>query len=407
MSSSTPLPFEHVATEPVTRELNDFELRTKAHYQQLLGDPSCASTKLPQISWEHVVIESVLGEGGFSFVFEVKLQDTGMDQKKKGTESEDKSYALKCLKAKVIHDTDTLLCNAMDISVEAEILSRLNHPNIIQLEGLSAYKLGSSYISSDGYFILLEIMETTLLDKFRNWRNEESRSTRKQLQSKDAILHRLCTIASPIFSAVEYLHSKQIVVRDLKPENVGFAADGQVRLFDFGLARDVSIVKADDVAGSICYMAPEVLLEQGTYLASDIYSLSMLLWELCTLELPMARFRTLEQVKERVAKGHWRPSLSSAVPFKELRHIIQQGWAPKVQDRPTSSHMHFALRKIWGDSTEHDGITLSGDSWSVEKGSNKSAHSADSQIPSRGNRLFSPLRSLFSGGPKAKKTSCR
>jgi serine/threonine protein kinase len=59
-----------------------------------------------------------------------------------------------------------------------------------------------------------------------------------------------------------------------------------VKLFEFGLARTVdSVLKDEEIAGSFCYMAPEVLLGQGKgtqFFKSDIYSMTMVVWELCT-----------------------------------------------------------------------------------------------------------------------------
>eukprot|EP00934_Nitzschia_sp_Nitz4_P000610 Nitzschia sp. Nitz4//scaffold293_size23253//20922//22205//NITZ4_008510-RA/size23253-processed-gene-0.23-mRNA-1//1//CDS//3329546210//610//frame0 len=386
-SSAPPLPFDRVATQEVSDYLNNFADCTTDHYEELLGDVSCEKAQSP-VCWKNVEIESVLGEGGFSFVFQVKLRDCKKDQGKC-------SYALKCLKAKVIDDANTLVGNAMDLYVESEILSRLDHPNIIQLEGLSKDQLGVSYLTSDGFFILLEIIETTLLDKLRGWRLEEGRAAR-QLQSSEEVLDRLQTIAIPICSALEYLHSKRIVVRDLKPENVGFGLDGRVRLFDFGLARDVSTVLQDDVAGSICYMAPEVLLEKGTYLASDVHSLSMVVWEICTLELPMARFQTLEQVKEHVAKRNWRPKLSSGIPFKPVKKLIQQGWSPKHDQRPTVAEFHSALLALLSRMLpEAEGTTCSTDSATQFSGASHSTSSG-------GHRLLSRMQGLFNKSNRTK-----
>jgi serine/threonine protein kinase len=102
-----------------------------------------------------------------------------------------------------------------------------------------------------------------------------------------------------------------------------------------------------EMAGSVCYMAPEVLLETGTCLRSDVYSLAMMTWELVTLELPMVQFQTMEQVQNRVARGHWRPSLSN-IPIRSLRNIIKKGWTHKVSDRLSAKEMQVQLRQVCG-----------------------------------------------------------
>ena len=342
-SSSQPLPFQHVATIAVIEELNRLEGVIRQQYQLTLKDSEIS----PLYRWDDVAIDSVLGEGAFSFVFQVRIDE--------------QLHALKCLKAKAIQNTDDLLCNALDLHNEAQILARVNHPHIIQITGLSHGTLGDSVRCADGYFLLLEIMETTLSEKLTQWRSEmESKKIRrKQLRSRDEVERRLLDMALPVATAMEYLHSHHIVLRDLKPENIGFDVRGQVKLFDFGLARLVQTVLPDDIAGSLCYMAPEILLGHGTQLASDVYSLTIVLWELCTIELPMARFDTMEQVKQRVAKGKWRPSVSH-IPSGELRQQIRKGWSSNPSDRPTAHQMIQTLWKVCGmedqDSDVNDSI---------------------------------------------------
>ncbi len=379
-SSSTPtLSFEHVATSEVVEELNRFEVTTRQELQQVLEE----SNAIPSFSWNDVSIDSVLGEGAFSFVFQVQIDK--------------QIHALKCLKAKAIMSTDDLMFNAMDLQTEAQILSRVNHPHIIQLTGLSQCALGDSFRKADGYFLLLEIMEMTLLDKLTQWRNEmESKAQRKQLLSRNSIERRLLHIAMPVASAMNYLHSHQIVLRDLKPENIGFDSHGQVKLFDFGLARMVQTVDSQDIAGSVCYMAPETLLGQGTQLASDIYSLTIVFWELCTLELPMARFQTMEQVQQRVAKGKWRPSVSS-IPSRELRNHFRKGWAPKSDDRPTAAEVLQVLHRVCGmedeDSLMSDSARTHASAQSMPQQTNR-----DEKEPPKRSKSFqntTSFRSLF------------
>eukprot|EP00638_Chattonella_subsalsa_P019464 CAMPEP_0117857334 /NCGR_PEP_ID=MMETSP0950-20121206/1823_1 /TAXON_ID=44440 /ORGANISM="Chattonella subsalsa, Strain CCMP2191" /LENGTH=448 /DNA_ID=CAMNT_0005706691 /DNA_START=8 /DNA_END=1351 /DNA_ORIENTATION=- len=85
--------------------------------------------------------------------------------------------------------------------------------------------------------------------------------------------------------ALLHMHSKNILYRDLKPENVLLSQDGHIRLVDFGLAKmDVSCPFSG--AGTYCgtpeYLAPEVILRQGYGLAVDWWQLGMFLYELLT-----------------------------------------------------------------------------------------------------------------------------
>ncbi len=86
-----------------------------------------------------------------------------------------------------------------------------------------------------------------------------------------------------ILLGLEYLHSKNIVYRDLKPENVLIDTDGHVRLADFGLSK---IFKRDERSFSLCgspeYMCPEILKREGHNHMVDYYTLGAILYEMLT-----------------------------------------------------------------------------------------------------------------------------
>ena len=87
-----------------------------------------------------------------------------------------------------------------------------------------------------------------------------------------------------VLLALEYLHDKGIVYRDLKPENVLLDIDGHVRLADFGLCKQLT--EPNSLAFSFCgspeYMSPEMLRRIGHGRTLDFYSLGALLFELLT-----------------------------------------------------------------------------------------------------------------------------
>lgn len=96
---------------------------------------------------------------------------------------------------------------------------------------------------------------------------------------------------SSLILSVEYLHMKNIIYRDLKPENVMVESDGYLKLIDMGTAKELKQNKGFrtfTIIGTPHYMAPEVMQGKGYTFAVDIWSLGVLLYEFVCGSLPFA-----------------------------------------------------------------------------------------------------------------------
>jgi len=169
---------------------------------------------------------------------------------------------------------------------EAKAIAALSHPNI-----LAVYDVGAE----EGVaFVVMELLEGETLRQ----RLSESAGGSAALS-----IRKVTQIGIEIAHGLAAAHDKQIVHRDVKPENIFIAADGRVKILDFGLARQTGPVPsgASDVAtqlqhtdpgtvlGTIGYMAPEQVKGGAVDHRADIFSLGCVLYEMASGRRPFAR----------------------------------------------------------------------------------------------------------------------
>jgi serine/threonine protein kinase len=131
---------------------------------------------------------------------------------------------------------------------------------------------------------------------------------------------------------VEHAHQAQILHRDLRPANVLVSESGVLKVADFGTSRLLEKSHATTVIGSPPYMAPEQFQGRAV-LASDIYSVGVMLYQMLTGALPYFSPNPA-QIERMVAQGRCTPPRlrNSQVP-KELSDIVMKALAPAVGDR--------------------------------------------------------------------------
>lgn len=139
--------------------------------------------------------------------------------------------------------------------------------------------------------------------------------------------------------------------RDLKPDNVGFDSEGTVKIFDFGLAKELieeehiedGLYRMTGFTGAIRYMAPEVGLKQPYGLKADVYSWSMLFWYIMALEPPMGLY-TPKMFVERVFARGYRPATMDKWP-PGVSSLMKLCWSEHQNERPDFDEVKELLKK--------------------------------------------------------------
>ena len=195
------------------------------------------------------VFGRTLGAGSFGVVRQARKLST------------DENVAVKILLKKALQGNDVQLKMLYD---ELSILHKLNHPNIVKFK---------DWFETDDKFYIVTQLATggELFDRILK---------RGKFTEVDAV-----AILVQILKAVEYIHSKNIVHRDLKPENLLYIDESDkspLVLADFGIAKEL---KSDDdlifkAAGSLGYVAPEVLTSSGHGKPCDIWSIGVITYTL-------------------------------------------------------------------------------------------------------------------------------
>lgn len=150
------------------------------------------------------------------------------------------------------------------IANEFRTLASLRHPNIISVLDYGFDSEGSPFFTME---LLTEPQPFTLAAAGRT-------------EAEQVVM------VGQLLAALSYLHRHGILHRDLKPSNV-LCSGERVKVLDFGVATHAASTR--DVAGTLEYMAPELLLGEPPTPASDLYALGVLLWETLTGEYPFAR----------------------------------------------------------------------------------------------------------------------
>ena len=177
--------------------------------------------------------------------------------------------------------------NQQRFLLEAEILLKLDNPNVVKVYGVTKHE--------DRTIIIMEFIN----GKDLNYYLKQDKLF-NEVQSVKLIIQTI--------NGLKDLHKLKIMHRDIKPSNIMLGSDGRVKLMDFGIAQideNQGLTKEGSVIGTPEYIAPEIL--NGTFKASqitEIYSLGILLYKLVTGVIPFLGNTDQETAKLAILGDH-------------------------------------------------------------------------------------------------------
>ncbi|XP_072016476.1 muscle, skeletal receptor tyrosine protein kinase-like [Amphiura filiformis] len=270
-----------------------------------------------------------IGEGAFGRVFQATTPRLIREEEKT-------VVAIKMLKA----DAERETCDYFNR--EAEIISRFNHPNIIQL-------LGICFVGKP-LCLILEYMGQGDLQEFLQSHHPYSSHKRSKNNGPKYVIDTSVQLrmATQVAHGLVYLTEKKFVHRDMATRNCLVNNNMDVKIADFGLAQHLGeselYIGNKDETIPIRWTAPEALWQYRFTTYSDVWSFGVLLWEIFSYAQQPYMALSHEQVFIQTHQGHTL-SCPSKTPLSAY-HLMQKCWALEPTQRPTFHTVVDTLKEI-------------------------------------------------------------
>lgn len=245
-------------------------------------------------------IISELGKGGMSDVYEAR--DVIFRRE----------VALKIIK----YENAKRIDNLIRFQNEARFSAAFNHPNIVKIYDYGEY--------NNLPYIVTEYVKGQTLRDVLDYKRCFS-------------LNESCSIMLQLCDALIEVHSKNIVHRDIKPQNVYYASDGEIKLGDFGisvlLGSGMNVNENKKVMGTAQYLAPELVYGEKATFQSDIYAMGVTFFELLTGRVPFDGKNPHDVAVMQVEKEVPSPLTINPDLPKEVEYIIFKAVNKNLDER--------------------------------------------------------------------------
>ena len=230
------------------------------------------------------LLEELVGEGGMANVYRA------MDLK------EQRTVAVKILKEECTESEEMV----RRFKNESKAISILNHPGIVKVYDVS--------VTDKIQYMVMEYVDGITLKEYLSLRG-------CPLTWKET-LH----FITQVLEALSHAHSKGVVHRDVKPQNIMLQSNGQVKLMDFGIARfsqAENYALGDKAIGSVHYISPEQAKGMPTDATTDIYSVGVMMYEMLSGKLPFESNSAVSVAIKQIS--------DEAVPLSKLMPDLPTG----------------------------------------------------------------------------------
>ncbi len=201
---------------------------------------------------------------------------------------------------------------------ESQAVAMLSHPNIVSVYDVSH--------SDDVEYIVMELIDGITLKQYLQ---------KKSVLDSSEVLDFTIQTAK----ALEHAHSKGIIHRDIKPQNIMLLKDGMIKVADFGIASLENTIEENngETVGSVHYIAPEQARGEAPDARSDIYSLGIVMYEMLTGKLPYVGNSDVEVAVKHMNTDPVTPrDIVPSIP-EELERICLKAMNSNIDERYQSA----------------------------------------------------------------------
>ena len=248
-----------------------------------------------------------IGTGGMAIVYKAKCHRLN------------RLVAVKILKSDLAQDEDF----RRRFNAESQAVAQLSHPNIVSVYDVSR--------GGDVEYIVMELIDGITLKQYMEKRG--------QLNWRES-LH----FITQIMRGLSHAHSRGIIHRDIKPQNVMVLRDGSVKVADFGIAclENAAQTLTQEALGSVHYISPEQARGDRIDARSDIYSAGVVLYEMLTGRLPFEGDSAVSVAIQHLSSVPLAPrEVNPDIP-EQLELICMKAMAPDVDRRYPSADAMIA-----------------------------------------------------------------